>query len=85
MPALQAMAKAFVSVPGSVDLNSMQPEELVRLITKSRSLKVLVENAGDSNPASMRQLMAEQQDAANKADAVNATICARKCFFCIAS
>ena len=77
MPALQAMAKAFVHVPGSVDLNSMRPEELVRLITKSRSLKVLVENAGNSNPASMRQLMAEQQDAANKADAVNAIAAAR--------
>ena len=77
MPALQAMAKAFVHVPGSVDLKSMQPEELVRLITKSRSLKVLVENAGDSNPASMRQLMAEEQDAANTADAESALAAAR--------
>ena len=77
MPALQAMAKAFVSVPRSVDLNAMRPEELVRLITKSRSLKVLVENAGDSNPASMRQLMAEQEDAANTADAESALAAAR--------
>ena len=70
------MAKAFVSVPGSADLNS-RPKELLRLITKSRTLQVLVENAGDSNPASVRQLMAEQQDSANKADAMSALAAAR--------
>ena len=62
--ALVAMAKAFAKLQDGVGpVESMQSEELVREIMKSKRLEKLVTDAGLANPGSMRRLMTPHEAA----------------------
>jgi hypothetical protein len=55
------MGKAFVKPAAGEDLSKVDPLELGNRVMQSKRLNQIVQDAGESNPASMRGLMEQQQ------------------------
>ena len=55
------MGKAFVKPAAGEDLSKVDPLELGNRVMQSKRLNQIVQDAGESNPASMRGLMETEQ------------------------
>ena len=71
--AIRLMGKAFVKPAAGEDISGVDPLELGKRVMQSKRLNQIVEDAGESNPASMRGLMEQQATSTVRAILANSS------------